>query len=347
VLAVGVILLLNYYHPFVYANVLLIGIGLIPLQTLVNWQLETARTTKDVTLAYAPSKIIWPVLVVCGAFLVLETTDSLTGNLAIAIAQIALLFVLLFQFGLLWLKFNQEFEASQPVYALREWLSVAVVMLLQHACLVILFETDTIMVGSLLEPKEAGMYAVAAKTAEWVSFVLTLINIIAGPYFAALYAKNDLEGLQKLVSVVALWIFWPSVTLSFFLIIFSQPILSIFGSDFIAANGSLKFLVLAHLIDSLCGSVGFLMMMTGHQNKSLAPSLFAALLNIGLNAIAIPLIGAVGAADRHRFLLCPVEYLAQFFSREICGSQSPSVQGIFATGCFQVRDRNLGRSPTL
>lgn len=295
-LAAGVILLLNYYYPFAYATPLLIGIGLIPLQSLVNLQLETARAAKDITLAYAPSLIIWPVLLICGAFLVLETSHSLTGNLAIAIAQIALLLVILFQLGLLWLKLNQEFVASKSVYAIREWLGVALIVLLQSSCFIILSKSDTIMVGSILGPEEAGMYGAAVKTAEWVRFVLTIVNIVAAPSFAALYAKNDLDGLQKVVSAVALWIFWPSLVISLLLIAFSQPILGIFGSEFIAASWQLKILVLGQAIGAWCGSVGYLMVMTGHQNKSLPVFIYATVINIVLNAIAIPLIGAVGAA---------------------------------------------------
>ena len=295
-LAAGIILLLNYYHPFAYATPLLIGIGLIPLQALVNLQLETARAAKDVTLAYAPSLIVWPVLIVCGAFLVLETSHSLTGNLAIAIAQIALLAAVLFQLGLLLLKLNQEFVASKPVYAIREWLSVAFIVLLNYGCFIVLSKTDTIMVGSILGAQEVGMYAAAVKTAEWVSLVLGIVNIVAAPSFAALYAKDDIKGLQKVVSAVALWIFWPSLAISLFLILFSQPILGIFGSEFIAANWQLKILVLGQAIGAWCGSVGYLMVMTGHQNKSLPVFIYATVINIVLNAIAIPLIGAVGAA---------------------------------------------------
>ena len=331
-LAAGVILLLNYYYPFAYATPLLIGIGLIPLQALVNWQLETARAAKDVTLAYAPSQIIWPVLVVCGAFLVLETNHSLTGNLAIAITQIALLTAVLFQLGLLLLKLNKEFKASKPVYAIREWLGVAFIVLLQYSCFIILSKSDTIMVGSILGPEEAGMYGAAVKTAEWVRFVLTVVNIVAAPSFAALYAKDDIEGLQKVVSAVALWIFWPSLAISLFLIVFSQPVLGIFGSEFIAANWQLKILVLGQAIGAWCGSVGYLMVMTGHQNKSLPVFIYATVLNIVLNAIAIPLIGAVGAAIATAFCCALWNIWLSFLVVKSVGVSPLVFRGLFQWG---------------
>ncbi|MCL2933237.1 MAG: oligosaccharide flippase family protein [Trichodesmium sp. MAG_R03] len=302
-LAASVILLLNYYYPFAYATPLLIGIGFIPLRALVTLQLETARAAKDLTLAYVPSLIIWPVLLICGAFLVLEINHFLTENLAIAISQIALLVAILFQLGLLLLKLNQEFVASKPVYATREWLGVALILSLQYASVIVLSKTDTIMVGSILGVKEAGIYAAAVKTSEWVSFILIIINIVAAPSFTTLYAKGDIEGLQKLVSTVALWIFWPSLVISLFLIIFSQAVLGIFGSEFVAANWELKILVLGQLINAWCGSVGYLMLMTGYQNKSVVVCVCATIVNIALNAIAIPLLGVLGAAVATAFTL--------------------------------------------
>lgn len=331
-LAAGVILLLNYYHPFAYATPLLIGIGLIPLQSLVNLQLETARAAKDVTLAYAPSQIIWPMLLMCGAFLILETSQNLTGNSAIAISQIALLIVVLFQLGLLLLKLNQEFPASKPVYKMREWLAVALVVLLQNGCFIILSKSDTIMIGSILGPEEAGMYGAAVKTAEWVSFVLGIVNIVAAPSFAALYAKDDIEGLQKLVSAVALWIFWPSLAISLFLILFSQPILGIFGSEFVAASWQLKILVLGQAIGAWCGSVGYLMVMTGHQNKSLPVFIYATVMNIVLNAIAIPLIGAVGAAIATAFCQALWNIWLSFLVVKYVGVSPLVFRGLFQWG---------------
>ncbi|MEO1558839.1 MAG: oligosaccharide flippase family protein, partial [Cyanobacteria bacterium J06632_19] len=331
-LAASVILLVNYYHNFAYATPLLIGIGLIPLQALVNLQLETSRSAKDVTLAYAPSQIIWPVLLMCGAFLFIQTSHDLTGISTIAIAQIAFVAALLFQFRLLLFKLNQEFEASKPVYAIREWLGVAFILLLQQSFLKILGKIDTIMVGSILGPQEAGMYGAAVNTAQWVSVVLSIINIVAAPSFAALYAKDNIEDLQKVVSAVALWIFWPSVAISLLLTLFSEPILGIFGSEFIAASWQLKILVLGNLVSALCGSVGYLMVMTGHQNKSVVVFVYAAVINIVLNAIAITLIGGVGAAIATAFTKALWNIWLVFLVVKYVGINPLVFKGLFQQG---------------
>ncbi len=71
------------------------------------------------------------------------------------------------------------------------------------------------------------MYSAAVRTAMWVSSSLQVVNMVASPVFATLYAKGDMQGLQKVVSRVTLWIFWPSILLALGLIVFSKPVLSI------------------------------------------------------------------------------------------------------------------------
>ncbi|MBP0019427.1 MAG: polysaccharide biosynthesis C-terminal domain-containing protein [Cyanobacteria bacterium SBLK] len=286
----------NDRHPFTYAIPLLIGIGLIPLQALINLQVETARATQDMTLAYGPSKLLWPVMLLLSASLFLEINHTLTENSAIIIAEITLFLVVLFQLSLLWLKLGQEFESAQPIYALKQWLSVALIMSLNHGCFLFLANTDTIMVGSILGSESAGMYAAAVKTARWVSFVYDIINFVAAPSFVILYTQNNKKELQRIVSEVSIWIFWPSVAIALLLIGFSQPILGLFGSEFMPASWQLKILVSGNLFSALCGSVGYLIVMTGHQNKSAIVMVSAVIINVVLNAIAIPLIGGVGAA---------------------------------------------------
>jgi O-antigen/teichoic acid export membrane protein len=162
--------------------------------------------------------------------------------------------------------------------------------------LIILVQSDILMVGSFIGPGAAGIYNAAAKTSVWVGFVLDIVNMVAAPAFATLYTQGDIQGLQKVVFRVSVWIFWPSLVIALCLLVFTQPVLSLFGRDFIAGSWALKVLVLGKFVGALCGSVGNLMVMTGHQKKSLPVSAWCALINLVGNAIAIPKLGIVGAA---------------------------------------------------
>jgi len=299
----GIIFLLNNYRSFSYAIPLLVGMLLLPLQALVQLLLETSRAMGDVTLAFAPSLIIWPVLVISGAFFLIETQDSLSSLPAIEVAIGSLFVVVVFQWLLLQQKINKDVKTAAPVYAYRQWLGISLVLLLQRAFLILLDQTDIIMVGSLVGSDGAGVYNAAAKTALWVKFVLEMLNWVVAPSFATLYAQGNMQGLQKVVSKITLWIFWPSIAISLFLLAFTEPVLSIFGEDFVVASWSLKILVVGRLVDALCGSVGSLMMMTGHQKQALPVFISCALFNVVGNAIAIPYFGIAGAAVATTFTM--------------------------------------------
>ncbi|MEY2977489.1 MAG: flippase [Prochlorotrichaceae cyanobacterium] len=297
------ILTLDHYYSFIYAKPLLVGIWLIPLQALMNLQLETARALDDVTLAYAPSQIIWPVLVLGAGFFFLEEDHQVTSLPLVGSASVLLLAVILWQLWLLGQKLDDEVLPAPPVYAHREWMKVALVLLLQNAFVIVLQQTDIVMVGSILGPEQAGIYGAAVKTAMWVAVVLQTINMVAAPTFTMLYTQGDMKGLQTLVAAVTLWIFWPSLGIALLLLTFAAPVMGWFGPSFVAGTWALKILILGQLVSAFCGSVGYLMAMTGHQNKSVIVFGSAALINLTLNAFAIPIIGAVGAAMTTTFTM--------------------------------------------
>ncbi len=189
-------------------------------------------------------------------------------------------------------------SAPRPklAYAHKEWLAVSLVLLLQNSFGILMQQTDIVMVGSLLGPGQAGLYGAAVKTSMWVGFVLQTVNIVAAPAFATLYAKKDMKGLQRLVGTVTVWIFWPSLLIATGLICFAPQVMGWFGPQFVAASLNLRILVAGQVVSALCGSVAYLMSMTGHQNKSVVVFGTAAVLNIVLNAVLIPLVGSMGAA---------------------------------------------------
>lgn len=287
---------LDRHDNFLYAPVLLAGIWLIPLQAFIQLQEDMARGVDNIPLAYGPSKVLWPLFVLGGGFVLFRQTSHLTSIPMIRVALLALFVVVVFQGASLWFKFDREIGDTQPIYKPRQWLVVALPLLFDRTFEILLTQTDIIMVGTLSGAGEAGIYTAASKTALWTTFILESLNLVASPAYAILYAKSDREGLQKIVAAVTLWIFAPSVAIAATLAIFSQPILGLFGSEFLIAHVALKILLIGHLVDVLCGSVGNLMMMTGHQNKSVIVSGCCGVMNIGLNAVLIPQFGAAGAA---------------------------------------------------
>ena len=296
VLGTGLIFLVNHYYQFSYAPVLLIGIWLVPLQGLVLLQEDLARGAENIILAYTPTKVIWPMLVLFGGFFLWHDQHILGSISMTEIALGTLLGIIAIQAGLVWFKFHGDIVATDPIYTPKAWLKVSLPLLLYRAFRELLVQTDILMLGSFVGAAAVGIYSPASKTALWVSFVLQAINIVVAPAFAILHTQGERAELQKVISIVTVWIFWSSIAIGVTLMIFAKPLLAIFGPEFTEAHWALKILVIGQLVNALSGSVGNLLSMTGYQNQLMLVSGCTALINLVLNAIAIPLWGTVGAA---------------------------------------------------
>lgn len=296
VLGTGIIFLVNHYHHLDYAPILLIGIWLVPLQGLVLLQEDMARGVENLFLAYTPTKIIWPILILVGGFLLWHDRHILNSIPMTWVALGTLSAAIAIQAGSIWFKFDREILPTAPIYIPQTWLKVSLPLLLYRVFRELLVQTDILMLGSFLGAAAVGIYSPASKTALWVSFVLQAVNIVIAPAFAILHIRGDRVELQKVISTVTLWIFCSSSAITLILIIFAKPILGIFGAEFVEAHWALKILVIGQFINAFSGSVGNLLSMTGYQNQLMLVSSCTALINVGLNAIAIPLWGIVGAA---------------------------------------------------
>ncbi|MGC9526764.1 MAG: flippase [Limnospira sp.] len=281
---------------WIYSVPLQVGVWMVPLFAIAQLQSEIARALQKVALAYVPFRLLWPFLVAIGTFGLLAMGVPLTGVCVLQLSLLTLAIAIGVQLVLLRRTFEREFPPASPVYRPREWLRVALPLLLQGVFFIVLSQTDILMLGSMVGPDAVGIYSAAAKTALWSSFVLQAVNTVVAPVFATLYARTDRGGLQSLVATVAHWIFWPSLILAIALIRFAPALLGLFGPEFVAGRWPMTVLILGQLINVGSGSVGYLMVMTGHQDQSALIFGGSALANLILNAIAIPFLGILGAA---------------------------------------------------
>lgn len=275
---------------------LLLGLWLIPLLALLKLQLEMARSIRQISLAYAPFFLLYPLLLMLAALVWQQTQGHLTSVETIILTAFVLLFILISQTWLLYQALPLEINGISAMYIPRQWLLVSLPILFIDGAFIVLNQTDTLMIAAFLGTTEVGIYGAAFKTAGWVSFILVSVNAIAAPMFGSLYAQDDRQSLQQLVSTIARWMFYPALMVAIGLFIFAEPVLYWFGPEFVLAKGSLIVLALGQLVNVGTGSVGYLLMMTGHHNQCAFVFGCSALVNLGLNLILIPTWGILGAA---------------------------------------------------
>jgi O-antigen/teichoic acid export membrane protein len=82
----------------------------------------------------------------------------------------------------------------------------------------------------------------------------------------------------------------------FFVIIYNQEILTIFGEEYIVGGVVLMILTFGQFINAAVGPTGTILIMSGKQNYEVFNSIAICTLNIILNILLIPRMGISGAA---------------------------------------------------
>ena len=175
-------------------------------------------------------------------------------------------------------------------------IKVSLPMFMTAAIQMVMLQTDVIMLGNMSTLENVGIYTIVMKLALLSTFVIGSINTIIAPKFSELFFNSKIVELEIVAKKSTKLIFWLTLPLTITLIIFGQHILGIFGSEFKSGYYALLLLVCGQFLNSIAGSVGYFLNMTGYQNKFNVIVLFAAIINICLNIILIPKFGIYGAA---------------------------------------------------
>ena len=273
-----------------------VGLWLVPLLALLGLYAETARALHRIALAYAPTRLLVPVLLIAGGGVGLALHPPLTSTSVLAVSGIAYLAAGALQALLVRRSLSTPTPDAVPFYQTRAWLEVSLPMLLITGFLIILNRVDVLMLGALVDPEAVGPYNVASRTASLVTFTLTAINTVVAPMFSAHHARGARADLQALLARTVRWSFWSSAGTALGLSLLAEPVLGLFGPEFVAARGVMLVLLAGHVVSASVGSAGYLLNMTGQQNRTAVVYGVSALINVVLNVGGILWLGALGAA---------------------------------------------------
>jgi O-antigen/teichoic acid export membrane protein len=179
---------------------------------------------------------------------------------------------------------------------LKKILTESIPLMLTGSVFFILGWTDNIMIGIFRTEAEVGIYDIAFKISSLAAIVLLSINAIQAPVFAELYAKGEMQKLQRHIFKSTRILFYTSFPVTLACIFIPEYLLGIFGDEFKTATLTLSVLAIGNFINSITGSIGILLQMTRRQKRYNQIILVAASITIILNIILIPRYGILGAA---------------------------------------------------
>lgn len=281
-------------------NTLLAALLLIPLVALGDLRDAAMRGLHKVVLGQIPGSILRPILFL--AFLAISLIVTPNGFVqphhAMSMQSLAAAISFIFGGWMLW-KMRPEalIQKPHPEYQWREWLKASIPLGLIAGFQLVNYHTGIIVLGMFRPSEEAGIYKVIVTCASLVAFGLQAINLVLAPHFASLYAKRELQQLQRLVTISARAILALALPVVLIFVTYGDAFLSIvFGTEYAVGYYPLLILVIGQLVNASMGSVGLLLNMTGHERDTMRGVIMAAIVNLALSILLIPYFGIFGAS---------------------------------------------------
>jgi O-antigen/teichoic acid export membrane protein len=271
---------------------------LVPLTALIQVSGAALLGLGKIIMGQLPRLVIKNGLfIIFLSIIVLLTPISLSARYAISLQVIATFLAAGFIFIALFKALPYQAKQVAPEYKSREWLQSAMPMLLAGAMQILNSETAIVMLGVLGGAEDVGFFRVAQRGAELVPFGLLAVSMAIGPTVSILYTNGQMDRLQDVLTKSARAVLVFSLPVALFLMIGSGWLVPfVFGAGFAPAAFPLVLLCAGQLVNAAMGPVGLVLIMTGHERLTALGVATAAMVNVILCAILVPLWGAMGAA---------------------------------------------------
>ena len=176
-------------------------------------------------------------------------------------------------------------------------LSFSIPLLAVSMLTMVMSWTDTLMLGYFKTPDVVGLYNAALPLAHLLTTVINSVGFLFIPIMSMLYSKNQMEEVGQSYAISTKWCFMATLPLFFIFFLFSGVVLNLlFGSRYVGAAIVLQVLSLGFLFNSYFGFNYHTLIIIGKSKFLMLCFLISAIMNIALNTILIPTLGATGAA---------------------------------------------------
>ena len=203
----------------------------------------------------------------------------------------------LLSLGLFFRKFARTVQTAPQMYHLRDWFGFAGPNLLTAITDTVLESVDTLLLTFFAISNTAlGEYAAAIKISGFILMPQASFNAMFAPTIAELHSRGEKQKLEAMFKVVTKWAVTCSLPIFGIATLFSRPLLSISGQAFIEAWPLVIAFCIGTMINVSTGSVGYILLMTGHTKISFLNSATAVVVNIAVGCALAPRYGAMGVA---------------------------------------------------
>ncbi len=279
-----------------------LGALCLPMLALTDVLQGISRAHSWALFALAPTYLIRPVLIL--VFMALAVwvglpPDATTGILASIAATYTTSIV---QLAGVTRRVDSRIPRGPLKIYFAEWFMVSLPIFLVESFFFLLTNADVLMVGAYLPPGDVAVYFATVKTLALVHFVYFAVKAGAATRYAQ-FTHGQPERLAAFARETVSWTFWPSLFMAVLVLVLGEPMLTLFGPEFVAGYPLLFVLVLGVVARAAVGPAESLLTMTGNQNICALVYALTLALNVGLNVVLIPHFHLWGAAMSTAFAM--------------------------------------------
>jgi O-antigen/teichoic acid export membrane protein len=345
----------NLYHaPALVPYLHLFAVVLI-LGAFTTFLGQVMAGYKDVALRTVITNFIGSPLNIVFGIVFLSLGFGLRGYMLAQIAN-AVIVLLLLSAAAWRLTPAEARQSSGPAVPLERevfWFSAALfgVSILEF----VLAQADKILLGVFLDVRQVGIYAVATVMIGFVPVALQSVNQIFSPTIANLHARGEHALLGRLFQTLTKWVLGVTMPLALVMIIFSKPLMRLFGPAFEAGWLVLILGTLGQLVNAGVGSVGYLLLMSGNQARLIRVQVvmagFMVVATLGLvrpfGMVGVALAAALTIALSNYWYLRQVRAALQLspYNRTYLHLLGPCLASLAVTAGFRLLGRSLGLHP--
>lgn len=168
----------------------------------------------------------------------------------------------------------------------------------QSIAITVYTNLDTVMLGFMQSDIEVGYYNAAIKIKTILLSLVTSLGTVLLPRLSYCIQKNDKIQFQTLISKSIRFVFIIALPLTIFFILFAKETLIVLsGRDFIGATLAMQIITPTILLIGLSNITGIQILTPLGKEKFVVYSVtFGAILDLIVNYICIPRLGAAGAS---------------------------------------------------
>jgi O-antigen/teichoic acid export membrane protein len=267
----------------------------VPATALMQVLRFTAQAAGRIGAAFAPYFVVVPGLQ-CLALLGLILAGELTLTTAIAAFLVANLVALALAGGFTMGAWSKLMGFRRPSFRVGEWVGVSLPITISSIATLINQQADLIMVGSMLEAKDAALYSIGMSLSWLVSMIGLSVSAVFVPRISASMAGGERGHIIGLLRRAALIFFFPAVGMVAVFVVAGPLFLTIFGPAYAGAYGVLCLLSLSELTVAASEPSGHMMNISGHHKANTLIVVVGAVANVALNLVLTPRYGISGAA---------------------------------------------------